>query len=50
MISIVDCVELSIRGLEVYVHGTEERLIQASRGDEIEGLEAAIVLKRSKKE
>ena len=50
LISIEDCVELAIRGLEVYVHGREERLIQASRGDEIEGLEAAIVLKRSKKE
>ena len=35
-----------IRGLEVYVHGSEERLIQAARGD----LEAASVLKRSKKE
>ena len=46
MISIVDCVELSIRGLEVYVHGTEERLIQAARGHKIDGLEAASVLKK----
>ena len=30
MISIEDCVELAIRGLEVYVHGSEERLIQAA--------------------
>ena len=30
LISIEDCVELSIRGLEVYVHGTEERFIQAA--------------------
>ena len=29
LISIEDCVELAIRGLEVYVHGSEERLIQA---------------------
>ena len=33
--------------MEEYVHGSEERLIQAARGD---GLEAAIVLKRPKKE
>ena len=50
MISIEDCVELAIRGLEVYVHGSEERLIQAARGDKIDGLEAASVLERSKKE
>ena len=49
LISIEDCVELAIRGLEVYVHGSEERLIQAARGDKIDGLEAASVLKRSKK-
>ena len=47
LISIKDCVELAIRGLEVYVHGCEERLIQA-RGDKIDGLEATSVLKRSK--
>ena len=50
LISIEDCVELAIRGLEVHVHGSEERLIQAARGDKIDGLEAASVLKRSKKE
>ena len=50
LISIEDCVELAIRGLEVHVHGSEERLIQAARGDKIHGLEAASVLKRSKKE
>ena len=50
LISIEDCVELAMRGLEVYVHGSEERLIQAARGDKIDGLEAASVLKRSKKE
>ena len=33
LISIEDCVELPIRGLEVYVHGSEKRLIQAVRGD-----------------
>ena len=50
MISIEDCVELEIRGLEVHVHQSEERLIQAARGDKIDGLEATSVLKRSKKE
>ena len=50
MISIEDCVELAIRDLEVYVHGSEERLIQAARGDKIDGLEAASVLKRSKED
>ena len=49
MISIEDCVELATRDLEVYVYGSEERLIQAARGDKIDGLEAASVLKRSKK-
>ena len=33
----------------MYVHGSEERLIQAARGDKIDVLEAASVLKRSKK-
>ena len=46
LISIEDCVELAIRDLEVYVHGSEERLIQAARGGKIDGLEAASVLKR----
>ena len=50
LISIEDCVELAIRGLEVYVHRIEERLIQAARGDKIDGLDAANVLNRSKKE
>ena len=50
LISTEDYVELAIKGLEVYVHGSEERLIQAARGDKIDGLEVASVLKRSKKE
>ena len=50
MISIEDCVKLAIRGLEVYVHGSEERLIQATRGDKIDSLGAASILKRSKKD
>ena len=50
LISIEDCVELAVRGLEVYVHGSEDRLIPAARGDKIDGLEPACVLNRSKKE
>ena len=50
LISIEDCVEVAIRGFEVYVHGSEERFIQAARGDKIDRLEAASVLKRSKQE
>ena len=46
MISIEDCLELAISGLEIYVHGPEERLIQATRVDKIDGLEAASILKR----
>ena len=34
----------------MYAHRSEERLIQAARGDKIDGLEAASVLKRSKKD
>ena len=49
LISIEDRVELPIRGLEVFVHRSGERLIQTARGDKIDGLEAASVLKRSKK-
>ena len=49
LISIEDCVELAITGLEVYVHGSKERLTKAAR-EKIDGLEAASVLKRSKKE
>ena len=36
--------------MEVYVYGSEERLIQPARGDKIDGLEDVSVLKRSKKE
>ena len=50
LISIEDFVELAMRGLEVYVHGSEERLIQAAREDKVDVLEAASVLKRLMKE
>ena len=46
LISIEDCVKLAIRALEVYVRGSEERFIEAARGDKIDGLEATSVLKR----
>ena len=34
----------------MYIHESEERFIQAARGDKIDGLEAGSALKRSKKE
>ena len=50
LISIEDSVELVIRGLEVYVHGSEKKLIKAARLEKMDGLETVSVLKRSKKE
>ena len=50
LIAIEDCVELAVRGLEVYLHGSEERLIQTARGDRVDGLKAASVLKKAKNE
>ena len=49
LIAIESCVELVVRGLELYVHESEERLLQAARGDREDGLEAASVLKKAKK-
>ena len=47
LISIEGCVdELAVRSLEVYVLGIEDRLIQDTREDKIDGLEAASDLKR----
>ena len=39
-----------MRGLEVYVPANKEIFIQAAREEKIDDLEAARVLKRSKKE
>ena len=36
LIVIEDCIELAVRGLQVYFHGSEERLLQAARGDRVE--------------
>ena len=49
MICIEDCIELAIADLEVYIHGSEDRLVQAARGDKIDGLEAASVLRDQRK-
>ena len=48
LIAIEDCEELAVRGLEVYVHGSEERLLQAVRGDRVDGSGAARVWKKNK--
>ena len=45
-----DCVELAVSGLEVYVHGSEEILLQAARGDRVDGLKTGSVLKKRKRE
>ena len=41
---------MAVRGLEFYVHRSQERLIQAVRGDRVDGLQAVSVLKKAKKE
>ena len=43
LIGIEVCVELIVKGLQVYNHGSEERLLQAAREDRVDGLEAASV-------
>ena len=50
LIAIEDFVELAVTGMEVYVPGSEERLLHAARRDREDGLEAASVLKKEKKE
>ena len=45
-----DCVELAVRGLELYVYGSEERLLQTAREDREDGLKAASVLKKANRE
>ena len=50
MIAIEGCAELAVRGLEVYFHGSEERMLETARGDRVDGLEATSVLKKAKKE
>ena len=50
LIAIEDFAALAGRSLEVYVHGSEERLLQAARADRKDGLEAASILKKAEKE
>ena len=47
MIAIEDCVELAVRGLKVFNHGSEERLLQAGRGDRVHALGAVNILKKN---
>ena len=49
LIAIEECVELAVKGLKVHVYVSEERLLQAARGDLVDGLEAACALKKAKK-
>ena len=41
-----DCAELAVIYLKIHVHRNEERLLHAARGDRVDGLEAASVLKK----
>ena len=50
LITTEDCVELVVEGLEVYVYGSEERLLQTVARHRVDGLEAASVSKKTKKE
>ena len=50
LIAIEDFIEFEGGGLAVYFNGSEEKLSQTARGDRIDGLEAASVLKKAKKE
>ena len=47
--AIEDCVEVAVRGLEMYVYGSEERLIQAAMRDKLDKIEEASILKKAKK-
>ena len=48
LIAIEDCVELAVRGLEVYAHGSEERLIQAAREDRVDCFRSSKCFEESK--
>ena len=50
LIAFEDCVELAVSGLEVYVHGSEEILLQTAMGDRVDGLETGSVLKKRERE
>ena len=50
LIAIADSVELAVRDFEKYVHGSEERLLEAARGNRVYGSEVASVLKKVKNE
>ena len=49
MSDIQDCIELAIRGWEVNIHNSDERLIQVYRDDMIDWFEANSILKTKKK-
>lgn len=37
---IEDCIELTVRGPKVYIHSVDERMMQVTSNDKIDGLEA----------
>lgn len=40
LMSIEDCIELTVRGPKVYIHSVDERMMQVTSDDKIDGLEA----------
>ena len=48
LISNQDCVELAIIILDVFVGGSDERLLEDARDDKINGLEPTSVMKKKK--
>lgn len=49
MSDIQDCIELAIRGWEVNIHNSDERLMQVYRDDMIDWFEANSILQTKKK-
>ena len=37
---IEDCIELTVRGPKVYIHSVDERMMQVTSDDKIDGLKA----------
>ena len=40
LICIEDCIELTVRGPKVYIHSVDERMMQVTSDDKIDGLKA----------
>lgn len=47
-ILVKDCVDLVVRGLHLYIHGSEEKLIQTARRDKLDSTNTASVFMQAK--